>query len=419
MNKWLIISYYSNIDDSAQANWIDDRLPYLKENDIEVLLLSGLCGNKHAELFHKRVPSIDPAGFKYELSFLLKKKGFNGFLLKLFVILIFLPAYPLYLLETRVLNLWGESQYGWSVTAAIAGYLIAINKKPSAIYTSGGPISAHIAGAIISKLTNIPWVAELQDPIVGRDIGRNNMSKKSLACIENMILSQAKKVIFCTRKAKESSETRHGYGKSVCIYPGAPLEKIPRNDYIKTKKCRFIHTGALYQSRNLDYFFKGLMEAIPERPDLINYFELELYGGIHSHFIKRQVNEFSYNKMVSYHGIVERKDALKYALRSDVLLLIQNTDYRSCETIPSKVYEYLCLGKPILGLVYNNEELRQMLQSHGHLAVSADNQKEIKEAIIKFFDSWRVNKLNDESRLRTSKLTVKNATVQLVDLVAH
>ncbi len=415
-NKWLIISYLANIDNSVPANWIDDRLIHLKRNGVIPLLLSSFCGGRHQGLFHKRVLSLDPAGFKHDLRFILKRRGLKGFLMGLIETLILLPIYPFYLLETKVFKLWGEGQFGWVPSSAIAGLIICLIKKPCVIYSTGGPLSPHISAAFISKLTKIPWIAELEDPLVCRDVGRNEFSKKGLAYCEKMLFDKAEKVIFCTEKAKESAEIRHGRGKGVVIYPGVPVEKLPSKDWESGEKLRFIHTGSLYQTRNLDYFLGGLKIAIAERPELKNHVTVELYGAIHTNAIKERMDKFPY-KVINYHGMIGRLDASNNALNSDILLLIQNTDYRSCETIPSKIYEYLFYKRPILGLIYKNEELETMLESHGHVAVSADNEIEIAEKIVEFFNRWSEGELNVKNRFVDCEYTVQSATEQLVNLV--
>lgn len=414
-NKWLIISYFANIDNSAPAYWVDDRLIHLKRSGITPLLLSSFCGGKHQGLFHKRMLCLDPAGFKHDLQFILKRKGFKGFSMRFLEALILLPIYPFYLLETKVLKLWGSAHFGWIPTSLIAGLIMCLREKPRVIYSTGGPVAAHISAALISKLTKVPWIAELQDPLVCRNVGRNKFSVKGLAYCEKIIFGVAKKVVFCTRNAKESAERRHGRQKAVVIYPGAATEKIPSGNWGKGAKLKFIHTGSLYQTRNLDYFLKGLKIAIAERPKLKNHVTVELYGAIHTNSVREEIDKFPY-KVINYHGMVGRSDASNNALKSDILLLIQNTDYRSCETIPSKIYEYLFLGRLILGLIYKNEELKVMLASHGHVAVSADNEREIAEKIVEFFDRWSGDKLNIQNGLAKCKYTVQSATEQLIGI---
>ena len=86
-----------------------------------------------------------------------------------------------------------------------------------------------------------------------------------------------------------------------------------------------------------------------------------------------------------------------------MLLLILNTDILSRETIPIKVHEHFHMQKPILAMVYHNEELKEMLKSYGHLPVNADDMDEIKNSIILCFDRWQKNELREKylpSRLK-------------------
>ena len=416
-NNWLIISYFSNIDGAAQAHWVDDRIRWLEKKSVDVNLLSSFCGGKHKGIYHKRALSISPADFKYELDFILKRKGISGFLFKFLRILIFLPLYPLYYLETKVFNLYGESRWSWTPLAILVGYFMYWrNRKINVIYSTGGPASAHIIAAILSKLIRLPWIAELQDPFVGEDIGRNSLSKKGLAFIERFIFKNADKVIFCTKAACKSAGHRHPSGKAVFIYPGAnPPAAMPVVTNTNHDKCRFVYLGSLYQTRNLDQFLKALRMVFQERSDLVERFKLELYGNICSEDIKARIERFPYD-VIAIKGLVSRHESLACANQSDVLLLIQNTDLRSSETIPCKVYEYLQSRNKILGLVYRNEELHTMLSVHGHMAVAADDPQQIKLSIIKLLDEWLTGKLNAD--WQPCELTVERAVDDMLNIVS-
>ena len=107
--------------------------------------------------------------------------------------------------------------------------------------------------------------------------------------------------------------------------------------------------------------------------------------------------------------------------QTDCLLVIQNIIYFSCETIPSKVYEYLLAGRPIIGLVYNNEELDSMLTEHDHLAVPANNVQAITEAIEKVLDDFMQEEQNENGPAISEKNsgslpTVADAVQKLIAL---
>lgn len=417
-NNWLIISYFSNVDTSAQANWIDDRIIYIKRKDIQVTLISSFCGGLNKNTSHYRVPSITPGSIKYELGFILKRFGLNGNLLRFVESMVFLPLYPLYFLEVKLLKIYGESRWDWALPAAIIGYLICVIKRISVVYSTGGPVGAHIAAGWISKIMGIRWIAELQDPLVGKNIGRNRLSAKVLGYCERFIFRNATKVVFCTQTAKDQAEERYPYGKSAFIYPGASLKTLQPSklepDSKETKLFKVIHIGSLYQTRNLSYFLEGLHRAISERSDIKTYLRLLLFGAICSPDVNKQIDAFPY-PIIEHRGLVKRDQALFNARISDVLLLIQNTDGRSTTTIPSKIYEYLLLHKPVLALTYNNEELNCILKSHGHIVVQADNPEQIKEAIVMFYDKWNSDQL-ERIEFKVSEYTVERAVSRLLQI---
>jgi len=150
-----------------------------------------------------------------------------------------------------------------------------------------------------------------------------------------------------------------------------------------------------------------------EYPDLHNYFRLDLYGN-NNRNVNKQIELFPYRETVNVKGKVKRQEAVSLMYKADVLLLIQNTDDVSFETIPSKVYEYLHTGRPVLALVYRNDELRSMLEGMGHIVVQADDELAIKRGLEAYIERWKQNQL--QSSPLKSPYTVEKAVDELVTL---
>jgi len=383
----------------------------LMKSGIRPVLISSFCGAKYDNVQHVRALSLSPADLKYELDFTLSRSVGSGSLFKFLRVALFLPLYPFYFIETKILNVYGESRWSWMPLSIITGLVMALKTKPSYIYSTGGPASAHIVASVISRLTRIPLMAELQDPLVGEDIGRNALSKWGLVYIERIIFNNADKVIFCTEAARDSAAIRHKSDKAVCIYPGSYLD-MPLVTANKDQVFRFIYLGSLYQTRNLDRFMEALSLAFKERPELKDNLLLDVYGNMNED-IRQRINSFQYN-VIKLHGLVPRADALHKAMESDVLLLVQNTDDRSSTTIPFKTYDYLLLGRKILGLIYKNPELESILASHGHLSVPAGSAQNIKESILMLHDEWRAGTLT--ANIKTSAITVEKAAAEMISV---
>lgn len=408
--RWLILSYFSRIDGMACAQHIDDRIEHLRARGIEPLMLTGVCGERWRGLVHERTFSASPSGLRFELRHLKKRGGMT----RLWAGLLNLLILPLYLLEKLAIDL--DSQWSWFPFAIMKGRRICSRYRPQLIYSTGGPASAHLAAALISSRHEIPWVAEFQDPLVHEDWLRSRRALRVFTWLERLICSRADAVIFLTDKARENAHKRTGLGpRGWSVYPGADPAAIPDAAYKQGGECTFAHFGSLGGSRNLKVFLEGLRLLLAERPELATAVRLELYGSCDP-LSQRLINEFPVPGVIRDHGRVPRRESLLAMKRCGVLLLIQNTEAFSAETIPSKTYEYLHVGRPILGLVHHNPELGRMLSALGHTAVAADSSDAVKQAISGCYERWKRHGRQPEPM--ASPYTVAAAVTDIVSMAA-
>lgn len=413
-SSWLVISYFANVDGMAASHHIDDKLPLFKKRGINISLISSPCGALYNDFQHIRIPSFAPSGIRYEIRYFLKKKTHSNFWYKFWTYILLLPVYPFYMLEKMFLRL--DSTWSWFIGASIAALLTALKNRPSIIYSTGGPVSAHITAMIASYITKIPHIAELQDPLLIENITPSKLEEHFMRKVEKLISKTAHTTAFLTKKAAENAGRRnHFKGKVVTIYPGA----VPRNgfvkEYTKSEKINIAHFGSLNGSRNLHCLFQALTEVFAEDEDIIGSVVFHICGSIGKN-VSRQIGGFAYKEVLHIHGKVGRNkvEDLMYG-KADVLLLIQNTEELSFETIPLKTYEYLHAGKPILALVYMNPELQSMLEGMGHIVVQADDVHAIKKGIMTYFLQWRQNQLAQP--IKGSPYTVERAVDELIGLV--
>lgn len=405
MDKLLIISYFANIDALAPSHHIDDKLAYLRERS-DVILLSSPCGKRNNNFVHKRVPSPAPSGLRYELRFLLRRRCRTKFWRKTWELFIFFPVLPFYLLEKIILKL--DSTWSWFLTASVAATVLALKHRPRAIYSTGGPVSAHIAAMLASRISGIPFIAEFQDPLTHQYGEPRKFERFFIKDIERLIFKSASKGIFLTSKAADEGARRHGTGNALHIYAGGlPFPKRTAAHKQGTA-LRLSHFGSLGGSRNLDCLLEAIEELMEKRQDIKDRIALELYGSIGSNVAKR-IEQSSCKGIVQEKGSISRENSIGLMASTDVLLLIQNTDSVSSETIPSKTYEYLNAKRPILGLVYRNPELKAMLEKYGHIVCDADDSKAIKAALMEYIALWEKGAL--ETSQKDSPYTVE-ASVQ-------
>lgn len=406
--RWLILSYFSRIDGMACAQHIDDRIPYLQQQGIEPIMLTGVCGDDWEGLLHAKALSVAPSGVRFELRHMKKR----GKISRLWFVLLNVLILPLYLLEKLLIDL--DSQWSWFPLATVNGRKLCETHRPDVIYSTGGPASAHLAAAFLASRYNIPWVAEFQDPLVHDDWLRSRRALKVFQWLERLICQRADAVIFLTDQARRNADARTGMGgRGQVLYPGAQPQSLTGMSRQSGEYCRFAHFGSLGGSRNLKVFLEGLVLVLQQRPELVESLRLDLYGTC-DRFSRQAIDAFPWNGVIHDHGRISRSASIDAMQRCSVLLLIQNTEAFSAETIPSKTYEYFQMGRPVLGLVHHNPELRQMLEELGHHAVDADQPDQVASAILDCYERW----CNGEKRHQTvtSPYTVEAAVMRLISI---
>ncbi|MGO9020925.1 MAG: glycosyltransferase [Syntrophobacteraceae bacterium] len=406
--SWIIFSYFFNIDGKASSQHIDDRIPLLASLGVKPFIVSSICAERNRDVAHFRVPSVAPSGVRFELRYLARRNK----VLKFAAIPLLMTILPLYLIEKIIINL--ESEWSWFPLAFLRGLLLCRKCHPELLYSTGGPPSAHLAAGLVARWVKMPWIAELQDPIVFKDWKRSTAALKINSRLERFILQNASAIVFLTEGARERAvqRTAADAAKTHVIYPGACAADEPQAIHSKADLCRFAHFGSFGGSRNPGTFLEGLQIVLDQNPQLIEKVRFDLYGTTDS-FSEKLIARFKYRKVVTDFGKVPRLDALRAMRRSDALVLIQNLDDLSYETIPSKVYEYLRTDRPILGLIYKNPQLEKILLEQGHFAAEADSPAQISIRITQILERWDRGD-RDARSFPDSPYSVRNAAEKLL-----
>ncbi|MCI5221420.1 MAG: hypothetical protein D3924_01735 [Candidatus Electrothrix sp. AR4] len=201
-------------------------------------------------------------------------------------------------------------------------------------------------------------------------------------------------------------------GNGAVVYPGAH----PVIDYKQKKTIqldsKFIiaHFGSLGGVRHLGPFIEGLEAAIEQNSAMLEQISIHLYGSIGDDD-RRRVADCMHSVFV-LEGVLPRREALAAMRRCDLLLLIQGRHQISAETIPSKLYEYLHVGRPVLALAHENHEIRELIEPLGHTCVSSEPD-EIARALTSLYSRWKTGAV---AEILPSPYTVQDAVERMLAL---
>lgn len=299
----------------------------------------------------------------------------------------------------------------WMVNVKTEIEKILEKEKIDIIYVTYPGIEPLVLGNFLKKKYGLPLITEFRDSLAEEPL-RNNLTslqKRSLKNLEGTLLKVSDHIITVTEGLTNLLKTSYKKSKNITpIHHGFFPEDFPEYEISLPKKqaterFSFIHFGSLLSSRKreIDNFFIALQEVISLGFDIHFHFY-----GVFLEEERNLVNKFNLTNAITFHSIIDRK-----TMYSDK---IKNIDYlfyfgvpSSNLTIASKLFEYIRVGKPIIGIC-KGEEANIIIEQTGTGECFDYNKDSIKNALIKACEQ-RISftpdyeKINVYSRVNQSK----------------
>lgn len=416
--RWLVLAHAFNMDGRAASQTITDKLPHLEAAGIELVVLSGVSGKRDTRYEHYQLWPAGPAGLRFELRHVLRKCLGSAKRYRLVMVLLSMPLLPFMLIEKLLRPV--ESSWSWWFSAYFKGRALARQRKFDLIYSTGGAFAAHSAGRALKKSIGVRWLAEVHDPLVMPAHTPCSAQERMQAEVERQICSDADVAIWFTEQALASAKHRHPQlgNRGQMLLPGidAPFKELP--PYVPGPKMVIGHFGSLSSTRNLMPIISALEALVAQRPELRDQLELQLTGGPLDAVSQAALAESPVRDLVRHLGRIEadpitglsgREQILRRMRSADVLLLLHGTEPICAEYIPSKLYEYLWMQRPILATVHGNAQMAALLREQGHRV--AEKQKDFTNSIEEIINIWRKRGLPDNGCI--SPYTTHAAAQQL------
>jgi glycosyltransferase involved in cell wall biosynthesis len=273
----------------------------------------------------------------------------------------------------------------WAALAFAPALAMLRRGGADAVYTSSPPVSAHVLGLALRRLTGKPWIMDLRDPWTLEPLNwylrvpgaRLSIEKR----IEGDCFEHADAIIANTDEAAERYREMYpacapriyaipnGYDAEdfdaarSSVSRGDPLWGIGKGVFIVS------HVGTFCRRTDAPSFPKGFLDAVAslEREGLVSErnFRIIFAGSMHSE-AARAIEGYGLGKLVSMTGPVAHEDALRIILRSD-LLLFYDPGPEARYYIRGKLYEYIASGAYVLAIMPDGAA-RRLLESSGRAA---------------------------------------------------
>jgi len=428
--RWLILSHAFNMDGRAASQTITDKIPYFLEAGIEPTVFSSITGIKDIRFVHRQFLAWGPAAFRFDFRHWVANQYGRGLLYKVLTSVVSILLAPLIALERVLLGF--SSQWSWAMPAYLHGRKLIQNKKVDLVYSSAGAWSAQLAALLLKKSTGVFWMTEIHDPLVIRsssdDLGFGvppNRDARFRKWLEAQICKHADVAWWFTDGALHYAKLRNpnlnepGNAKGVMVIPGAeppgtdreisnlstqseqkPIEKVLPHRY--GTHLVISHFGSLAKNRSISTILNRLPNLFQRHPEARNAIQVHVYGAKIDSLTSDAIAQHSFSDLVIEHGRVEKDPVTGKSGReriaermqdSDVLLLLHGDDAWCAEYIPSKMYEYFWMGRPILAITHCNPQMNTLLAERNAYISKADDIASIDEALECIWLDWQQKNL--------------------------
>jgi glycosyltransferase involved in cell wall biosynthesis len=255
------------------------------------------------------------------------------------------------------------------------------------------PLGTHLAAFQLTRNDKLAWIADFRDPL-GDNPSHTFLKKfqqKLSRRLERIIIKTATIVIANTDTMAE--KWRNVYPdmreKIHLIWNGFDPEdrvqplQLPVRAYIVVS-----HIGALYQGRNITSLLESISRLIEVGRLVPGRIRIQLIGAMLSEslpgteFLERAKRK-GWLELIS--DQIPRREALAIAQTSDGLLLVQP---HSTVQVPSKLFEYLQIGRPVLAYILPDTPIERILKHSGvpyRCVYAGGSAQEMDDAVEEFF----------------------------------
>jgi glycosyltransferase involved in cell wall biosynthesis len=286
-----------------------------------------------------------------------------------------------------------DEQIGWVPAAYAAGLRLVRRHHIKAIYSTSAPMSCHLIAYLIKKKTGLPWIADFRDEWYENpdfDFPTDFHRRKHFA-LEKMVVDAADRVIaaapgFCRFLSKHERYA----SKCTTVYRGydpddfLPFVRKPSVPSSAGRPFTIGFSGLFYAAFRPTGILAAVSSLIDEGRIPAENIRL-LFVGANS------PDETGYSDrhgICRFTGFVPHREAIGYVMVSDALLLLLSRA-RGDYVVPSKTFEYIASGKPILAAVPAQGEAASIVRhARAGLVVDFDDPAGLRGGVLRLYERW-------------------------------
>lgn len=290
-------------------------------------------------------------------------------------------------------------------------YVKSLNeiKEPiNLIIPASMPFEGVVAASIFitrnkSKTKMIPYLFDqfVDNKLLHRFLINMRLKWKNHIRLEKSTLKNADSILIMKQLKEHFISNFEDYDKKFKVVEHPLLREYPGIFTKESDNIKIVYAGSFYKSiRNPDYFLKVVERALIH---LKGNLDLYSFGNC-----DKVINKYSSrNKSITNYGRVSTEKSYEAIMNANILVAVGNSDNSQ---IPSKLFEYLSFGKPIVYFYSNDTDVNLKILKEYTLSLCLKQDPVIFNENVNKFDKFCKNNLNSHVPFEEVERIYNNAT---------
>jgi glycosyltransferase involved in cell wall biosynthesis len=249
------------------------------------------------------------------------------------------------------------AHYASFMLGAIFYYIFRLCRRYDLVFATSPPLPVGLAGLFIAALKGSKFILDIRDiwpdsAVVAGQLTNNSKLYRFGKIIEEWLYKKAD-LITCVSRPMAKYIGGFVRNKSVeVIYNGVPTKYLHSETYtdkslielFQNNKINITYLGNMGYVQNLQVVLEAAKQIKDEMPDVMFYL---IGGGIEKKKLEKLKKDHDLDNVVIM-GPVLKEQAMQLMRNCSSLFFQLKDDIVLEKTVPSKVFDYMTAGKPIL-----------------------------------------------------------------------
>jgi len=287
----------------------------------------------------------------------------------------------------------------WIGAATNAAVAACANTGAKVVWATGSPWSSLVVARNVSLRTGLPYVLDLRDSwTLSYDEAQARQSDRAKARDRKLLrtLFRGAQAVVLRYAAEAECYFRVYRGaldeKRIHIIPNGYEGQIATTEIPRGDRCMVLYAGGI-----APYIYETLLDALAQlkrtNPEIARLLRI-VFVGYQTELIDKISNTLNLTDIVETSKPLPFAEVSKLQSQAHALLLLGWRPAPGCAFGGSKIFGYLKAGRPILGVLPQDENTR-MLRSVGVTTIAdANSITQIQDVLKRLIDAWSADRLS-------------------------